>query len=190
MGAKKQVPARAVVSDIRAGFGDNGLRAKYSLSQRGLGRLFKKLLTSNLITHDELYRGSCLYKENIDRIMSRFRPRADLSVKIPIYEVTSGSVGLLRDISETGLRVAGIQAAIGDEKTFQIPIDMFIRADPLLVIAECRWVKIKSKNRQYPVAGYELKAVSEADANVLRDFIEFLLMSKSGEWQVLAGNTQ
>jgi len=187
---RQQIHAKAVVSDIRSGLGDNGLMAKYGLSQRGLERLFKKLVALKLITPDELYRGSPLYQKRIDRIMSRLHPRADLGVRVPIYDVTTGNVGLVRDISERGLRVAGIAADVGDERAFQIPIDMFMHADPLLIIAECRWVTIKGKNRKYPVAGFELKDVSVADGKVLKEFIDFLLLSKSGEWQVLETRPQ
>jgi len=185
--AKQQIHARTVVSEISSGLGDDGLMAKYGLSHRGLERFFRKLVDLKLITHDELYRGSSLYRKRIDRIMSRLHPRADLAIKVPIYDVSTGDVGLLRDISERGLRVAGIPADAGDERAFQIPIDMFIRTAPLLIIAECRWVTMKGKNRKYPVAGFELKDVSVGDGGVLKEFIHLLLLSKSGEWQVLDG---
>ena len=68
-------------------------------------------------------------------------------VHVPIYDIGSGAIGVLRDISETGLRVAGIESKVGQVKTFQIPIDMFMQADPLLIIAECKWVEIKGKTR-------------------------------------------
>lgn len=184
MDPKQTIRANEAVGDILSGLGDNGLMEKYGLSQRGLERLLKKLMACGLITHDEVYRQSSFYREKIDRIMSRLHPRANLGVKVPIYDVTSGNLGLVRDISEKGLRVAGIPAAVGDERTFQIPIDMFIHADPLLIIAECRWVTTKGKNRKYPVAGFELRDVSAHDGKLLKDFIDFLLLSKSGQWQL------
>ncbi len=190
MDTVKQIQANEVVRDIRSGTEDNGLMGKYGLSRKGLETLYKKLLALKLITHDELYRVSSLYRQKLDRIMSRLHPRADLGVKVPVYDVISGKIGVVRDISEKGLRVAGIPADVGDERTFQIPVDMFINADPLLVIAECRWVTIKGKNRKYPVAGFELKDVSVNDGKLLKDFIDFLLLSKSGQWQVLETKRQ
>jgi PilZ domain len=182
---KQQIPATTVVHDIRSDLGDSGLMAKYGISRIELERLFKKLLDSKLISYEELYFGSSLYKTKIDMKSSRRHPRADIGVKVPIYDITTGTVGIVRDISVQGLRVAGIPVNVGDERTFQIPVDMFIAADPLLVIAECKWVTIKGQNRKYHVAGFELKELSASDATLLKDFVDFLLLSKSGEWQVL-----
>jgi hypothetical protein len=186
----QRIPAKQVVLDILSGVGDEGLMARYGLSHRGIERLFKKLLSSNLITQDELYHMSSFYKKKIDKIMSRLHPRADLGIKIPIYDVTSGTVGLLRDISEKGLRAAGIEAEVGEARTFQIPVDVFINADPLLVIAECQWMKIKGKLRKYPVAGFEIKETSQSDAKILEAFVNCLLLTKSGEWQTLREKSQ
>jgi hypothetical protein len=178
MADRKQIYGRQVVNDIRTGLGDDGLMSKYGLSKRGLELLFKRLIGLRLISHEELCSGSVLYR-------SRLYPRADLGLKIPIYDVTTGTRGIVRDISVKGLRVAGIPVEVGDERAFQIPVDKFMLAEPLLVVAQCRWVTIKGKKREFTVAGFELKDISATDESVLKAFIEFLLLSKSGEWQVL-----
>jgi hypothetical protein len=185
MDVNHRISGKNLAQDILTGMGDGAIMAKYGLSPKGIERLFKKLLKSKLITPAELYTMSSLYKIKIDTLKNRRHPRADLAVRIPIYDISSSSVGLLRDVSETGLRVAGITAEPGNVKTFQIPVDMYIEADPLLVIAQCKWAMIKGNNRKYFVAGFELQDVSDHDAGILRDFIEFLLFSKSGEWQTL-----
>lgn len=61
-------------------------------------------------------------------------------------------------------------------------------ADPLLVTAECRWVTIEGKKRKYPVAGFELKDAFATDEKPLKNFIDFFLLSKSGEWQIVENN--
>lgn len=185
MDVNHRISGKTLAQDIRTGMGDGAIMDKYGLSPRDIERLFKKLLKSKLITPAELYTVSSLYKIKIDTLKNRRCPRADLSVRIPIYDISSSSVGLLRDVSETGLRVAGIAVEPGSVKTFQIPVDMYIEADPLLVIAQCKWAQIKGNNRKYFVAGFELQDVSDHDAGILRAFIEFLLFSKSGEWQAL-----
>jgi hypothetical protein len=58
-----------------------------------------------------------------------------------------------------------------------------MQADPLLILAECKWIGLKERKRKYFVAGFEIIHLSEGDRKTLRDFIEFLLLSKSGEWQ-------
>ncbi|AFM26211.1 PilZ domain-containing protein [Desulfomonile tiedjei] len=175
MDSKQPIPANIVLHDIRSGLGDNGIMAKHGLSQKSLETLFQKLLAAKLITHEELYRRSSLYKKKMDRIVSRSHLRAEIGVSIPIYDVTCGRVGLMRDISEKGLRVAGIPAEKGDERTFQIPVGMLMQADPLLVIAECRWVTIKGKERKYHVAGFEIKVVSMSDRRLLKSLVDLLL---------------
>ncbi len=137
------------------------------------------------IGHSELYKISSYYRDTIDSITGRRYPRADLTVRVPIYDIGSGAKGVLRDISETGLRVAGIESSVGQAKTFQIPIDMFMKADPLLIIAECKRVELKGRNSKYFVAGFEIIDLSEGDRKTLRNFIEFLLLSNSGEWQTI-----
>ncbi len=103
-------------------------------------------------------------------------------MRLPVCDVGSTRLGIVRDLSETGLRVAGIKYQVGDVTTFQLPIDVFMNADPLLVIAKCRWVSEKGNERKYFVAGFELVDLSPADRKVLKEFINLLLLSKSGEW--------
>ena len=43
----------------------------------------------------------------------------------------------------------------------------------------------KGQDKKYPVAGFEIMDLRETDREVLRDFIEFLLHSDSGEWETI-----
>ncbi len=52
--AKRQVSARELLQDIRAGITDAGLREKYSLTARGLERLLGKLQEGGFVTQEEL----------------------------------------------------------------------------------------------------------------------------------------
>jgi hypothetical protein len=185
MGTKRQIKGKGILDDLRLGMAAWELQVRYKLSAKSLQAIFKKLVERNAISHSELYELSSFYKERIDRRRERAFPRADLGVYLPIYDIGSGAIGVLRDISETGLRVAGIGSSVGQATTFQIPIDMFIHAEPLLIIAECKWVEIKGRRRKYPVAGFEIMDLPEKDREVLRDFMTFLLLSDSGEWETI-----
>ena len=185
MGTKRQIKGKGILDDLRLGMAAWELQVRYKLSAKSLQAIFKKLVERNAISHSELYELSSFYKERIDRRRERAFPRADLGVYLPIYDIGSGAIGVLRDISETGLRVAGIGSNVGQATTFQIPIDMFIHAEPLLIVAECKWVEIKGRRRKYPVAGFEIMDLPEADREVLRDFMTFLLLSDSGEWETI-----
>ena len=97
----------------------------------------------------------------------------------------ASATGILRDISEKGLRVAGIGANVGQAKTFQIPIDMFMQTDPLLIVAECKWVEIKGKTKRHPVAGFEIMDLSDRDRKSIKDFMGLLVLGESGEWKTI-----
>jgi hypothetical protein len=183
MGRKRQINAKDILDDLRSGIEAWALQVKYKLSAKSLHAIYKKLVACNAISHSELYELSSFYRDRIDRISGRAYPRADLAVYVPIYEIGAGVIGVLRDISETGLRVAGITSKVGQATTFQIPIDMFIHAEPLLIIAECKWVETKGRRMKYAVAGYAITDLPETDREVLRNFITFLLLSESGEWE-------
>lgn len=185
MREKRKINGRDIVNDLRSGMAAWELQIKYKVSEKSLQTIFKKLVACSAISHSELYELSSFYKARIDRIPGRAYPSADLALYVPIYDIGSGAIGVLRDISETGMCVAGITSSAGQATTFQIPVDMFMQAQPLLIIAECKWVEVKGRQKRYPVAGFEIMDLPETDQEVLRDFIEFLLRSEPGEWETI-----
>ncbi|MGB6064953.1 MAG: PilZ domain-containing protein [Desulfomonilaceae bacterium] len=185
MQIKRRISGKDVLGDLRSGCTDSALMEKYRLSSSALQTIFHKLVVRQAIDHSELYDKSPLYRERVDQINARSSPRASLTVRLPIYDLQAATGGVLRDISETGLRVAGIETHVGELKTFQIPIDIFMPADPLMVIAECKWIQTRGRNSHYLVSGFEIRDLSEPDRKSLQKFIKLLLLSKSGEWQIL-----
>jgi hypothetical protein len=183
---KRRINLKALIDHMRSGVSDEELMTNYDLPPRGLQALFKKLLDFELVTHAELYHTSALYREKMDKIKQRRNPRADLFVPLLVYDLGSSSLGVVRDISENGLCVAGIPSEIGEIKTFQLPLDNFMNADPLLLVAECLWVKKRGDKDKYFVAGFLLLNLSDADRTTLKSIMHFLLLSKSGEWQSIA----
>jgi hypothetical protein len=182
MSLKLQVRAGELVHHIRAGMSDGELMERYGLSQRGLQKLFEKLLEAKAISRRELYAKSALFRKRLDDFQTRTARRVELSVPLWIHEVESAKRGLVRDISERGLRVAGIMACPEELKTFQLPVDMFLNFDPLLFTARCIWVETKGKLRKYWVGGYEIAQISENDRDGLRKFLSLLVLGGSGEW--------
>jgi hypothetical protein len=183
---QSRIGAKSMREDICPGLSEAGLMARHGLSPEGLKRLFKEPVHAKIVTHQDLYRRFPSYRERTDQLKQRRARRVGLSVHLPVCDVGSTSFGIVRDISTTGLRVAGIKYQVGDVTTFQLPIDVFMNADPLLVIAKCRWVSEKGKERKYFVAGFELVDLSAADLKVLKQFINLLLLSKSGEWSTVS----
>jgi|SRR5271157_1431905 len=186
MSEKRQINGRNIIDDLRSGVTDRELQMKYGLSTSGLCTIFEKLVDSEAMSHSELSEWSPLYSLRTRYKESRSYPRADLSVRVPIYDLETGSIGILRDISEKGLRVAGIDANVGQVRAFQIPIDMLMQAEPLLILAECKWAKTRGKTKEYVVAGFEIIDLPAKDRNTLQNFISILLLSESGHWKTLS----
>jgi hypothetical protein len=186
MREKRQINGKNIINDLRSGTTDRELQMKYRLSANGLCTIFEKLVDSEAMSHSELSEWSALYNLRTSYKESRSYPRADLAIKVPIYDLQTGSIGILRDISEKGLRVAGIDARVGQVRAFQIPIEMCMQAEPLLILAECKWTKTRRKTKEYVVAGFEIIDLSAQDRNTLQDFISVLLLSESGHWKTLS----
>ncbi|MBI5570567.1 MAG: PilZ domain-containing protein [Desulfomonile tiedjei] len=182
---QRRIVAKDMLRDLRSRMSDAALMEKYKLTSRGLQRIFERLVDSNAIGHAELQEISSSYRAKVEGISGRRHNRAYLTVPVPIYDSQSFSAGLLRDISREGFRVVGIESAVGDIKTFEIPLDMFGRAEPLLVVGECRWVARRGLDQRYIVAGYKMSNFSRADENAVRKFISSLLFTDSGEWQTV-----
>ncbi len=182
---KRQIKAKDIVKDLRSGMADWELQVKYRLSPKGLRAVFMNLVERNAITQTEIYDISPFYREAIDGFKERKHPRADLPVYVPVHDVETAAIGVLRDISETGFRVAGLEATIGQVKSFLIPVEMFLAGDPMLVTAECKWVETKGRHKVYTVAGYEIIDAPERVKAALREFTQIVALGgKTGEWQL------
>ena len=182
-GRQRRIVAKEVVEDLRSGMSEPALMEKYRLSAKSLQRLFERLVDSNVIGHAELYELSESYRAKTDGYKGRSYNRAYLTVPVPIIDTQTFASGLLRDISREGFRVVGIESNVGDVKTFEIPMDIFMQSDPLLVVGECRWVAKKGQEKQYIVAGYKMTNFTGSEETAVRRFISNLLFTESGEWK-------
>jgi PilZ domain len=177
---KRKISATQVVRDIRSGLTEEDLQEKYKIALHRVQKLFKRLVAAKVVTESELAGRFPSYKEAIVGINQSRNRRIPLPFEFIVYDITTSSVGLLRDISETGIRVAGINCNQGDERTFQIPVDTFMGSDPLLTVAKCKWMKVRGKAMRYPTAGFEIIDISDDDRMVLRTFVESLPIINSG----------
>ncbi|MBI4962354.1 MAG: PilZ domain-containing protein [Desulfomonile tiedjei] len=181
---KRQIKGRDLIKDVRAGMADWELQVKYRLSPKDLRAAFNNLVAREAITHDELYQISPFYKDAADGFKERRHCRADLPVYVPVHDVDTAAIGVLRDVSETGFRVAGLEATIGQVKTFLLPVETFISADPLVITAECKWIETKGRHKVYTVAGFEIIDIPDKVQAILREFTELISLGcKTGEWQ-------
>jgi PilZ domain len=171
---KIKINATQVVQDIRSGMPEQELKEKYKITSHRVEKLFKRIVAAGAITESELAERYPAYREAISGINEFRNRRADLPIQLIVYDVTTSSLGLLRDISETGLRVAGINCRVGDERTFQIPLDTLMEVEPLLIVAKCKWVKARGKSVKYSTAGFEITDLSDDDTMILKTLVESL----------------
>ena len=179
MRRKRKISATQVVRDIRSGITQEELQEKYKIALHRVEKLFKRLVAANAVTESELAERYPSYKEAIAGINQSRNRRVLLPFELIVYDITTSSIGLLRDISETGLRVAGINCNVGGERTFQLSVDIFMEADPVLIVAKCQWVKVRGKTTKHATAGFEITDISDDDRMVLKTFVELLSVLKS-----------
>jgi len=177
MSAKRVVNAKDIVEDIRAGMSDKDLMTKYRLSSKGLQSAFTKLINNRILTVEEVYGQprstdeDTVIIDDMSLIQKHF-----LTVTARIYEEAKPAVeGRLHEVTERGLTIIGIQARIGEEKSFIIPCKEFLPADRIAFRADCLWANMKQGTGQW-VSGYQVTSISRESLGLLRDLIQLLTL--------------
>ncbi|MGO9121297.1 MAG: PilZ domain-containing protein [Desulfomonilaceae bacterium] len=160
---------KAIVADIRARSTDFELCHKYDLSLEELPGVFEKLVELGVIRTAELKERSAFYDEPLNRSVTRRFPRTLVGLELPIYDRDDQTrKGLVRDLSERGLRVASLRPDINLAKRFVIRPDWFPPIRPFDIGVECRWIKKKKPSRNYFMAGFEITSISSRSQAALR----------------------
>jgi hypothetical protein len=164
--------AKKISEDIRQEMIDSQLMKKYQLSREGLSRAFEKLLEAGFIDQEAFDRCLSPTKPETTFVEKRHRHR-----RVPYFPVTvvdrsnPRNTGRVKDISAMGLGVVGMQAQSGENKSIAILGDDLGVISPFELRAECRWVVTGSKCTE-PVAGFQIRLISERDLAWLEEFIE------------------
>ena len=169
---KRKIRHQEVLNEIRSGISEAELRTKYRLSAKGVEGLFNLLVANGTIDQSELFQKYPFYERKVTRVDRRSEPRVSLKGRVPVQALLGSSTGTLRDISGKGFRAAGIKCEVGDSGSFLIDVEPLIKADPVLVVARCKWAEIRGHSAKYVAAGFEMLNVSERDSKVLRSLIE------------------
>ncbi|HTY26369.1 MAG TPA: PilZ domain-containing protein [Desulfomonilaceae bacterium] len=164
-----------IAEDVRSGMRDSGLMAKYQLSNSGLQKVCQNLLSEGLLESADIEG----LKSPSDNGTSLHHERRQISRRSPSLQITvcdrsnDSSRGIVKDITEKGLAVRGIEADIGELKTLSILGDDLGFVDPFELEAECRWVGSEG-SAGHLVAGFQVVAISDEDLQKLQEFIDFL----------------
>jgi hypothetical protein len=162
-----------VVRDLRAESSDEIVRQKYGLAPGAFRRLLQLMVSKGAVEHEELCNISATYCSMVKVISSRTYPRTKVRVRISVHNDASSQRGYLRDISENGIRVAGIDAKHLEILTLRLPLDEIPEGSPLTFEGVCRWSKIKGKKAKYVVSGFEIVKISDESANRFVELMEF-----------------
>ena len=171
---KRRIRPLEVLNEIRRGTTETELRVRFRLSSKGIERLFNLLVTKGSIDQSELFEKCPWYGQKVTQAERRWEPRVSLKGQVYIYDVLRSATGTLRDISGKGFRVAGIECKVGESKSLLLDLQSLIRADPILVVAKCRWKETRGHKQKYITAGFEILDISETDSKVIKSLIESL----------------
>ena len=163
---------KAIVADIRARATDFELCHKYDLSYEELPGVFEKLVELGVIRAAELKERSAFYDEPQNRSVTRRFPRTLLGLELPVYDPDDPArKGLVRDLSERGLRVASLRPDINLAKRLVIHPDWFPPIRPFDIEVECRWMNKKELSKKYFLAGFEITVISTFSREQLRKIL-------------------
>ncbi len=167
------IPKRQIITDIQSGMRDRDLMEKYGLAPRPFQRVLHRLVLEEAIDHDDLYEKSQTYREISDVISSRRHPRVHIPMAIRVLGNGGSQSGFIRDVSETGLRVAGIAAEKGESIALSVPLKEIPVIGPIKFEATCRRSERKGKQKKFAVVGFEITAMSDEARRRFLRLIDF-----------------
>lgn len=172
MDFKREIEAKDVIFDIRAGMTDSQLMEKYRLTYKGLKSALLKLLNVQAISPEELYEKFPLYEVmTADDMRQLVKP--PLPYPVPVYEShRKDDKGQVRNISEQGIGIKGIESRVGETKHLVVDATEFAAVDLVSCYAQCRWVRRKNSGEY--VAGFEITRISKECFNSLKKMIQLL----------------
>jgi len=183
-----KISTRQIVTDIQSGLDDDRLMAKYGLPPKLFQRLLQRLVVEKVIGHQDLYEISATYRYISDILLSRRHPRVYIPVAIQVYHDGSSQRGFVRDISEKGLRLAGIETKPGQTVSLSIPLKEVPPMGPIRLEAICRWSERKGENNRFVVSGFEITAISDDARDRLMQLIEWFRVQTDDEEQELTNS--
>jgi len=155
---------------------ESQLMRKYGLSRKKLQSVCSKLLAARNRTANEFQEEMPIDHTTVIEVNVRQIQRYYPDFDVPIYESISPEIhGRVRDITEEGVGVEGIEAAAYEFKTFVVLGDPFGEVGPFEFEAECRWAKANDGDRRN-VSGYRIVDISEPDLRQLRKLIHLIAL--------------
>jgi hypothetical protein len=172
MGPKRQIPARSVVADIRAGMTNAQLMTKYRISSSALEKIFEKFLDANMITARDLDGRLLSPPQSVVHDSVRQESRCYTIMRLPITDLDNLDADCyVTDLTEKGLQIANLSTNVGERKNLLIQASEFADVQPFSFEAECRWARTAT-DTDPGVAGFEITRISEEGLHQLRELMQ------------------
>ena len=166
------------INDVRSGVSDSDLMRKYDLSEKDLRHLAKKILAArNMPSEDanlEFWPRARATKHDPRRRYQRLQVLGWM----PVYDEVDREAGVIVDITEKGLGIAGIDVRVGEIRILYIRAEGLDGIEQFSLDAQCRWVG-EDENGFDSRAGFEIIGISNHALSQLRKLIEELTIKGS-----------
>ncbi len=177
--ARRRIDTKEIATDIRSNLSDAELMEKYKLSSRGLQRVFTKLVDSGAIMADDISGRSISYDDSVTLQEVRVSERALPILSTGVYERLNPQImGRIRDLSEVGVGVRGLEAQAGELKSLVVVPDEFLEVEPFSFEARCRWARKGNKGKVCN-AGFEITDISADNYIQLLELLQLMTFSFS-----------
>ncbi len=167
----RRIKAKDVIHDIRSGMNVSDLMVKYRFTINGMRKAFQLLVKGGAMSTDELNKLKSLHGVSVQGL--RQFPR--YPVKLPMKIFDGGDPfkgGVIRDVSEKGVCVQGIEAEIGEVKNFIVRMGPFGANTTIVFEARCCWFQRNMTSHKASLAGFEITDISSLDSGVFAAFIQ------------------
>lgn len=173
-----------VLRDLRAGVDDTALMDRYQLSYTDLRNLYLELFNSGRLLEPHSQESSAPPPQPQRRRLEilelsssrRETDRYRLYFNVPVYELDRPEVvGVICDVTETGLGVVGVDAQVDEVKTLVVEGDSFGDVAPFEFQARCCWID-KDEETDEVRAGFEITDITAADRRQFNKLIELTVV--------------
>jgi hypothetical protein len=168
----RKINLLAVLADIRAGMSQSDLLKKYDISESVFRQLGKKLLAAQgirLATDAET-----VIMDPVEFPATSELVRHEIDFDLPAYEADRPETfGMVREVCEESMSVAGIVAAVGDTKTIVVLGDELGQFSSFEFDGSCLW-SFEDAEDGTCLAGFAISKISKADAQELQKLLRVL----------------
>jgi len=172
---RRRLNLKEILSDITRGVSQADLMEKYDLSAEMLRKVSQKLLAARGI-RTVADGPDTVIEECPDYIATRELVRHEVDFDLPVYEASRPDMhGMVQDVSEEGLGLAGIQANVGDVKTLVVMGDEFGEFSSFEFQGYCRWGFTDAEDGT-SLTGFAISKISKSDLEELRKLVRLVTL--------------